>query len=175
MINRPSEEEYAPFYAGYVSLVPEDDILPALERQPQELAALAAEVRPDHETYRYEKEKWSLREVFGHLGDAERVFGYRLFCIGRGDQTSLPGFDERQYVARSHFDRVPLGELADEFSTLRRSNLSTIRRLQPADWARVGTANNAPVSVRALAFIMTGHVRHHMSVVRTRYAAALNG
>ena len=170
-MERPKPDEYAPFYAGYVSLVPETDALAVLAAQPAELQALAAKLSPEREQHRYAPGKWSVREVFGHLTDGERVFGYRAFCISRGDQASLPGFDEQSYIAGANYDQVRLGDLAADFAALRQSNLAVLRRLQAADWARAGTANGTPVTVRALAFIMAGHVRHHLGVLRARYDA----
>jgi hypothetical protein len=168
-MERPQPEEYAPFYAGYVALVPESDALAVLAAQPAELLALAAKVPAEREGHRYAPGKWSVRELFGHLTDGERVFGYRAFCISRGDKASLPGFDENEYIAGATYDRVPLAELAADFAALRQSNVTVLRRLAPSGWARVGTANGTPVSVRALAFVMAGHVRHHIGVLRSRY------
>jgi hypothetical protein len=166
---RPSETEYAPFYATYVSLVPETDVLAVLDTQAAELRRIARAVSPEKETYRYAPGKWSLRELFGHLSDGERVFGHRAFCISRGEQAALPGFDEQTYVANAGYERRQLAELAEEFETLRKLNLSLLRRLAADDWKRSGVANGKPVSVRALAFVMAGHVRHHLGIVRSRY------
>jgi hypothetical protein len=169
MLDRPETSEYAPFYAGYVGLVPERDPLAVLEAQPAELGRLAASVVRERETHRYAPGKWSVREIFGHLTDGERVFGYRAFCISRGDMASLPGFDENAYIAGSQYDERALAELASDFAALRETNLALLRRLAPDAWARTGTANGTAVTVRALAFIMAGHVRHHLGVLRSRY------
>lgn len=167
--DRPAPDEYAPFYSAYVARVPEDDPLPVLGAQPGELMRLAQSASPERELYRYEPGKWSVRELFGHLVDAERVFGYRAFCISRGEQASLPAFDENAYVASAGSDRRALCEHVEELSLLRDANLLVLRRLDEDAWRRIGTANAKPVSVRALAFIMAGHVRHHLSVLRARY------
>jgi hypothetical protein len=169
---RPEDSEYAPFYAGYVSLVQEDDAQAALERQLEELRALSTSVPKDRETYRYAPDKWSVRQVVGHVTDGERVFGYRAFCISRGEQAPLPAFDENAYMASSGYDAVPLGELLDELVTVRRGNLAALRRLASGDWARLGTASGRPVSVRALAYVMVGHPRHHIAVLGERYGVA---
>ena len=169
MTLRPEPAEYAPFYAGYVSLVPEGDLLELLGQQPGVLRRVAAKVSPDGESRKYGPEKWSVREVFGHLGDAERAFAYRLFCISRGESAPLPGFDEIAYVTHSRFDSTPLGELVDEVTDLRSSSLAMIRRLGPDDWSRAGNANGSLVTVRALAFILAGHVLHHLAVLQARY------
>lgn len=169
MIDRPAESEFAAFYRGYVSLVPEGDVLSVLEAQARGVPDLAATVPAERETFRYAPGKWSVRELVSHLGDAERVFGYRAFCIGRGEQVPLPGFDENTYVAESGADQRPLSQLAKEFALVRESNLAALRRLDAPAWKRLGNANGNPVSVRALAFIMAGHVLHHLGVLRERY------
>jgi len=166
---RPAAGEYAPFFAGYEKLVPETDVLPVLAAQAAEIRRIAASVPADRETFRYAPGKWSVREILGHMGDGERVFGYRAFCISRGDQTALPGFEENDYVAESAYDRQTAAELADDFAGVRTANLAVLGRLDPERWSRVGNANGTPVSVRALAFIMAGHARHHIGVLKTRY------
>ncbi len=168
-IDRPAADEYAPFYAGYVGLVPETDLLGALEAQPVMVRAWAAAVPPEMETYRYEPGKWSPRQILGHVGDGERVFGYRAFAIGRGDTAQLPGYDEQEYMARSRFDERTLEDLAAEFAHLREANLLALRTFGADDWASRGNANGAPVTARALGFILVGHVRPHLNVLATRY------
>ena len=169
MTQRPTETEYAPFYAGYVALVPETDVLAVLEGQADEIRRLLAPVPTGKETYRYAEGKWSLRQVLGHLVDAERVFGHRAFCFSRGEQGALPSFDENKYVDAGRSDGVPLSELVTELALVRQSNLIVLRRLDARDWTRVGTASGKPVSVRALAWVMAGHPRHHLQVLRDRY------
>ena len=171
-MNRPAETEYAPFYAGYVSLVPESDVLAVLEEQKDAFRRLAVGVPKDRERHRYAEGKWSIREVVGHLVDAERVFGYRAFAFSRGEKAALPSFDENEYVAASGYDEVPLAELVRELVAVRDANLAVLRRLSDAEWTRVGTASGKLVSVRALGFIMAGHPRHHLAILRERYAVA---
>jgi hypothetical protein len=168
-MTRPNESEYAPFYAGYVARVPETDILPVLEAQRGDFARLAAAVTADRERYRYAPDKWSVREVIGHVGDGERVFGYRAFAISRGEQAPLPSFDENDYTAASGYDEVPLAELVRDLLLLRDANLAMLRRLSGAQWSRIGTASGKPVSVRALSYIMAGHPRHHLAILAERY------
>jgi hypothetical protein len=171
MIEAPPATEYAEFYAGYVARVSEGDILGVLEEQKQELQALAARLTPEREAYRYAEGKWTVRELLGHVVDGERVFGYRAFCISRGEQLALPGFDEKSYVATA--PAAGSGrELAAEFAAVREANLMFLRRLGPDAWRRVGNANGSPVSTRALAWIMAGHPRHHLAVLRERYGVA---
>ena len=170
VIGRPADSEFASHFASYVRRVAESDVLGVLQAQRDDVRSCALTIPPERETFSYAPGKWSLREVFGHMADAERVFGYRAFCIGRGEQASLPSFDEEQYAARSGASSCRLAELVDEFIMLRESNLVFLQRLDTTAWQQVGTANQHPASVRAMAFIMAGHVRHHLEIVRTRYA-----
>ncbi len=172
MTSRPSRGEYAEFFTGYVSQVPETDILSVLEGQLETLHRVMAGISPEQEVYRYLPDKWSIREVVGHLVDAERVFGHRAFCISRGENANLPSFDEVLYVGQSNYDERPLQELIGELADVRRSNLHFYRRLQDEDWRRQGTASNNPTTVRALAFITVGHLRHHLNILRDRYGVA---
>ena len=168
-IERPKENEYAPFYAGYVARVPETEILNVLFEQPKELKRVADSVVPDKERFRYAPDKWSVRELFGHLVDAERFFGHRAFCVSRGDANPLPGFDEKLYVSESSYDSRPLAEMVEDFSLLREANSRLLENLDAAAFSREGVANGAKVTVRALAYIITGHARHHLAVLRERY------
>jgi hypothetical protein len=149
MKSRPSEVEYAAYFSRYVSLVPETDVMTVLEEQLNELPNIAALVPADRERFRYDPGKWSIREVFGHLTDAERVFGYRAFCISRGEQAPLPAFDEDAYIAESHYDERTLADLLLELVSVREANIALLRHLGDREWERAGTASNKPVTVRA--------------------------
>jgi DinB superfamily len=168
-MNRPLETEYAPYFSSYIGQVNENEILPVLRSQLDALDVLLDRVSPDHETYRYAEGKWSIREIVGHLIDGERVFGYRALCIARGETQSLPGFDQDEYMASAPYDHIELEDLLSEFRLVRQSNIAMFRNFDETAWTRIGTANDNQVSVRALAFIMAGHTRHHMNVLRERY------
>jgi hypothetical protein len=168
-MKRPADTEFAADYGTYVSLVPETEVISVLENQPAEVAAFASMVEPGREQFRYGPGKWSVREVLGHVVDSERLFGHRAFCIGHGEQQPLPGFDQDAYMAASTFDDQPLYALVSEFAQVREVNLIMFRRFRDADWDRIGIANGKPVSVRALAFMMAGHVRHHLRILEEKY------
>ena len=169
VVPRPAPSEYAPAFARYVSLVPETDVMAVLESQGDEVRRVARSIPADRETFRYAPGKWSVREILGHMGDGERVFGYRAFCISRGDKASLPGFEEDDYVAAADYDRHAASILAEDFAALRASNLAVLGRLPGETWANVGTANGTAISLRAIAYVMAGHFRHHVGVLRSRY------
>ena len=168
-MHRPAESEYAPYYQSYIGQVSESEILPVLRSQLDELDVLLGKVTPERETYRYAEGKWSIREIAGHLIDAERVFGYRTFSIARGESQNLPGFDQNDYMVTAPYDQIDLEDLLAEFRLVRLANIAMLRALDENSWNRIGTANDNQVSVRALAFIMAGHVRHHMGVLKERY------
>lgn len=166
---RPAAEEFAPFYAGYVAEAPEGDILATLERQGRETAALLRGVDEARALTRYAPGKWSIKEVIGHLADAERIFAYRALRIGRADQTPLASFEEDAYVAAAGFDARPLAELVAELEAVRAATVALFRGFDAAAWERRGTASGKTISVRALAWIVAGHERHHVRVLGERY------
>ena len=142
-----------------------------LEGNLQETLATLQPLGEEHASHRYAPGKWTLREVIGHLTDAERVFAYRALRIARGDATPLPGFDHDAYVRAARFERRLLAEILEEFEHLRRSNLRLFGSFDEEDLSRRGTASGHGVSVRALLFITAGHERHHLRVIRERYVA----
>jgi hypothetical protein len=167
-MHRPGPTEYAPFYAGYIAHVPEEDVLAALETQLADMLALLRAVPEAQGNVRHAPYTWSVKEVVGHLIDGERIFGYRALRFSRGDTTPLPGFDENEYARAAEFDRLPLRDLIDELEAVRRSNVWLFRNLPAEAWQRSGQANGTPVSVRALAYILVGHGRHHTAILRKR-------
>ena len=168
-MNRPNESEYAPSYQGYVDQVSESDIMTVLRGELDELDVLLARVPAEKEKYAYAVGKWTIREIIGHLIDGERVFGYRALCIARGEKQNLPGFDQDDYMLTAPYNHIELEDLLSELRLVRLSNMAMFRSLDEEAWNRVGTANGNEITVRALAFIMGGHVRHHMNVLKERY------
>ena len=171
-MNRPTETEYAPYYQGYVDQVNENDIMAVLRAELDDLDVLLGRVPAEKETYAYAEGKWTIREIIDHLIDGERVFGYRALCIARGEKQNLPGFDQNDYMQTAPYNRIELEDLLSEMRLARLSNIAMFRSLDEDAWNRVGVANANEVSVRALAFIMGGHVRHHMNVLKERYLSS---
>jgi hypothetical protein len=166
---RPGSDEYAPSYENYVSIVPDGDIVETLSHQLDEVLALLRGVPESRGDARYAPDKWSVKELVGHMCDTERVFAYRAMCIARGERADLPGMDQDEYMGGANFGACTLKDLADEFGHVRRATLSLFRHLDAAGWARRGTANANEVSVRALAHIIAGHASHHARILRERY------
>lgn len=174
-IARPQSDEYAPYYERYISLVQHDDILNALDQQRRQTMLLLSCRNDDDGNFRYAPEKWSAKEVLGHVCDTERVFAYRALRISRADATPLEGFEQDDYVRNGPFAHRPLADLVEDFIAVRRATLSLLRNLDEAAWMRRGIANKNEVSVRALAYIIAGHELHHRRILEEKYFAATRG
>ena len=167
---RPSSNDYSPQAAGYVALVPEEDILPVLQDQ---LVTTVSWWRTFPESAAHAVHApytWELRQSLHHIADAERIFGYRLLRIARRDQTPLQGFAENPYADTTLELTCTLADIITEFACLRQANLIVLRSLPTIAWDRWGTASDARVTVRGLAYILAGHVRHHDAALRKRMA-----
>ncbi|MCC6803549.1 MAG: DinB family protein [Anaerolineae bacterium] len=170
MIARPQPDEFAPYYAGYIQRVPDGiDIFAVLSRQPDDLRALLQNVGDEQANARPAPGEWSIKEVVGHVCDTERVFAYRAMRVARGDMTALPGFDQDDYVRATDFNARTLPDLVDEFAAQRRANVFCFQPLTEDETTRRGTASSKLVSVRALLYMMAGHVLHHVESLQTTY------
>lgn len=165
----PPSDEYAPYYAGYIDLLPEGDLFDLLEQQRDETLALMDSLSAEEAGHRYAPDKWSLKEVFGHVIDSERIFAYRALCISRGERQALPGYDQDAYVAAASFDARAIEDLAEEYRAVRQATVLLFRSLSEEELRRRGTANEVELSARAAAYIIAGHERHHLRIIRERY------
>jgi hypothetical protein len=172
LIGKPDETEYLPYYDRYISLVADGDILALLGQQMDETLAFLRSIPESQAGFRYAPDKWSIKELVGHLIDTERIFSYRALRFARNDETPLPGYEQDDYIRAASFDDYPLSELADEFESVRRSTLFLFRHLGREAWSRRGIASESEVSVRALAYIIAGHELHHREILRSRYLLA---
>lgn len=170
-IERPDPSEYNPYYEKYVSLVSEADIISVLELQADELRRIFGSMDEERGAYRYAEGKWTIKEVLSHLIDGERIFAYRALRISRGDETPIEGFEQDGYIENSHANERSFDDLCSELLESRSANLRMFRVIDDAGWKRMGTASGSPVSVRALAYIMAGHIRHHLAILNERYLA----
>ncbi|HEY0157913.1 MAG TPA: DinB family protein [Thermoanaerobaculia bacterium] len=165
---RPSPDEYAPHQEMYVSLI-DAPVLDVLRAQESLIAALPDLIDEEKAAFRYHPKKWSVREVVGHMSDAERVYQYRALVLGRGGDPELRRWDPDGYVAEANFEERPVSELADELLQVRRGTIPLFANLPRAAWSRAGTLNGKPLTVRALAFIAAGHFQRHLNVLHERY------
>ena len=170
-MTRPEIGEYAEYYDRYISLIEETDIVAVLEKQQSELEKVFDTITEEKSHYAYGPDKWTIKELVGHLSDGERIFSYRALRISRADETPLEGFEQDGYIENSNFNNVAFADLTAELLFARKANLILFKSLTDEAWLRMGTASGSPVSVRALAYIMAGHIRHHMKILNERYLA----
>lgn len=171
-MNRPEPSEYADYYDRYVSLVPDGNVLALLQSEHDRTASLLEGLTPEQASHRYAEGKWSVKEVVGHVIDAERTFGHRAHCFARRDPAPLPDFDQTDYAKSSNADARPLADLVDELQAVRRSNIALFRGLDDGMWSHRGIASECEFTVRALAYIIVGHEIHHRNVIEERYLSA---
>ncbi len=167
----PARDEYRDFYAGYVARVPAGDIVARLRQQLDATLELVAGMSEERASHAYAPGKWTIKEVIGHLADAERVMSARALCFARGEQAPLPAFDENAYVENAGFQHRSLESLVQELQAVRAASLALFDGLQPQAWTRRGTASGHPITVRALAWVIAGHELHHRAVLEERYLA----
>jgi hypothetical protein len=168
-MNKPDSTEYAPYFDKYISLAPEGEIVARLDEQIESTLSLIRGLSEAQGDHRYAPDKWSVKEVIGHLIDTERIFAYRALRFARNDATPLSGFDENNFVANADFGSRSLANLAEEFEYTRRSHIYLFKNLDGEASLRRGVSNNNELSVRAIAYILAGHELHHVEILRTRY------
>lgn len=168
-ISQPHASEYGHFYRGYIEQVGESDVRKLLSEQLEAYEQLIARISMDAMNYAYAEGKWTVAEVLGHMNDTERLMSYRLLRFSRRDKTVLPGFDENDYVTYGDFKRIPKESFLEEFIHLRKANLLMIDRLSGEQYALTGESNGIIFSVRALIYILAGHLKHHMNILVERY------
>lgn len=168
-MNRPETNEFASYYNTYVSLVEGNGVMQMLEKQSAELRTAISAWPEGRGAFAYAEGKWTVKEVLSHLIDGERMFAYRILRISRGDKTPIEGFEQDDYIENSGANDRPFAELLEEFELQRRSNLLLLKSISDEGSRRMGTASGKDVSVRALTYIMAGHVSHHLGILNTRY------
>jgi hypothetical protein len=172
-LDPPSGDEYAPYFEAYVSRVRDRHVVGLLLRQTSALHSACEGMDDSGAGRRYAPDKWSVKQVLGHLADTERVLAYRLLRVGRGDPTPLSAFDENAYVAAAGFDDRSLPDLLQDFHAVRQSTLRLVDGLPIAALSRWGAASGAPITARALLYVLVGHVEHHFEILRGRYGVGI--
>ena len=165
----PERSEAAPYYFGYIDRIKSEDVVGVLERQVGEALPLLRSVTEERSLHRYQPGKWSIRELLGHVSDAERVFLYRALWFARGFDTPLPSFDEKASVAAAGSDQVPWSRHVEELRAVREATVAFFKNLPAEGWMRRGTASENVFTTRALAYVIAGHLDHHLAVLRERY------
>jgi uncharacterized damage-inducible protein DinB len=170
---RPQSNEYAATFKKYIDVVPDGEPVKILESQLADWQRLLTPLGEEAGNFRYAPEKWSIKELLGHVTDAERIFSYRLLRIARGDKTPLSGFEQDDYIKEANSSKRQLADLRAECEAVRRATVFLVASLDEQALQRTGTASNNPISARALLFIIAGHDRHHWQILREKYLPAL--
>src|SRR3982750_199806 len=163
------QDEAAPYYSAYINLVPADNILLTLSTQLEEAMSFLSSISEEKSLYRYAPGKWTIRQLLSHVNDTERAFAFRALWFARGFDSPLPGFDQEIAAAGAQADRIAWAQHVEEFSRVRLSTISLFKNMPSDAWMKSGIASDNPFTVRALAFIVSGHVEHHMRVLREKY------
>jgi len=169
MKKRPEINEYNPYYATYINLVAEGDIVHILNKQIKETVGLLKGLTEDQAHFRYAPDKWTVKEVIGHIADTERIMAYRLLSFARGEKAALPGYNDEGYVLHASFNRLSIAELLENLEAVRQSTIHLLKGLEEEAWLRKGNANGSDATVRALAYIIAGHELHHRNIIEKRY------
>jgi uncharacterized damage-inducible protein DinB len=165
----PQVGEYSFFFQTYLNALGNQNPIEVLTRQRKKTIEIFKNLTPEQANYRYAVGKWSVKEVFGHVIDTERIMSYRALCMARGEAQSLPGFDENTYVQAADFDARSMSSLIMEYDLLRRANIALYKSLNDKALQTTGSANGAPTTARALVCITAGHELHHIGVLKARY------
>ncbi|MFC2083507.1 DinB family protein [Bacteroidota bacterium] len=165
----PTKTECPEWYHNYIQLVPEGEILDILENQLLEYSNLVDNIPTQKHTFKYAEGKWTIKEILGHINDAERILVYRALRFARDDKTDIPQYDHDVYVEKAAFNTIPFKDLAEEFKHLRKSAILLFRNFENKTWEMEGTAGGAKFSVKAIAYIIVGHTAHHIKVLRNKY------
>ena len=171
--SRPAQGDYASYAEQYILLVTGDDILDSLNTQLKQTATLFSGRSERDGNFRYAPDKWTVKEVLGHVADAERIFAYRALRFARGDQTPLAGFEQDDYIRGARFKERNLADIVQEYANVRQASLALFRSLAEEAWLRRGVANDNPVTVLALAYLIAGHELHHRKILEERYFPAI--
>jgi hypothetical protein len=169
MIGRPAVTEAAPYYFGYINRVASDNIVSVLQGQLDETLSFLRGISEEKSLYRYAPDKWSVRQMWNHVNDTERVFLYRALWFARGFKSALPSFDQNIAAGVAHADEVSWASHVEEFRNIRLATVAFFRNLPEDAWMRDGIASDNPFTVRACAYVVGGHVVHHASLLRERY------
>lgn len=170
---RPTPDEAAEYYFTYIDKVADGDVCELMRAQASDLSVLLRDISDETSFRRYAPDKWSIRQVLSHLADTERVFASRAFWFARGFDSALPSYDDAVAVAAARADERAWTDLVAEFEVVRQSTIPLFTSLSPDAWDRRGIASDRPFTVRALAYIIVGHVEHHVRIVRDRYLSTV--
>lgn len=166
---RPDPATYPPYFNNYIKLVEGNDIHEIIAKQTPANLKFFESISDDQSLYRYDDEKWTVKEVLQHVIDTERIFCYRALALAREERNTLPGFDENNYGKRAHANNRKWTDLVEEFKAVRNATTFLINSFEETDFKKSGAVSDYQITVGAISFIIAGHVLHHINIIRERY------
>lgn len=166
---KPNKKDYIPYFESYINLVPEDDIIAALKANHQTFLDFIEEIPRQKLNYFYDEGKWTVKQVINHVIDTERIFSYRALRFARGDSQKVLSFDENLYAANANLTNTNTQILADEFDSVRLSNILMFRQLSEKELLLKGQMTSGEVNVLSLGYMLCGHAQHHINIIKERY------
>ena len=169
IIKPPITGTLSPYYESYRRYIADEDLLTSLNDELLKTSELILSLNETQGNFRYADGKWTVKEVLGHVSDTERILAYRALCIMRGENQSLLGFDENDYMKNSNFSTRTLGDILNEFESVRKATISLFTAMDENRLDKIGIANGNQVTVRALIYFILAHERHHLLFIKSKY------
>jgi uncharacterized damage-inducible protein DinB len=172
----PASYEYpnAPYFAEYLSFEKEENLFDVLKNQSKEIIDIFESFDKGQAEFTYAAGKWSIKGLLGHMVDTERIFSYRVLAISRGEKTALPGFDENEYQAASEYETQDVKEILAQYKATRVATMLLFNSFSTKQWNQMGQANGKSISARALAWMIAGHEKHHLRIIKERYLSQIS-
>lgn len=167
--HHPLSSEYPEDFKEFIGLVPEDGLLQLFKSQLEQTITFLKSIPEDKHDYSYASDKWTIKQLIGHLCDGERTFGYRALCAARNDKSSFQGVDGQQYISQALFERLTLSELVDEFTAIRNSSFFLFNHFPESDWDKTAEFPSGSLTVRTLGYLLVAHERHHIKMIKDKY------
>ena len=170
---KPLKTEYPDgiYFSRYIESVDNENVIETLKANLDFTENLYKSLNLDQLGFRYDTGKWNLKEILGHITDTERIFGYRALAIARGEQKSLPGFDENEYMDMANFDSQSIETLMEQYRLVRLASIALFESFSDDVLSRMGKANDFRVSARGMIYMIAGHEIHHLKIIKERYLA----
>ena len=172
----PASYEYpnAPYFAEYLKFEAEENLFEVLKNQSSEILGIFENLTKGQAEFAYAAGKWSIKGLLGHMVDTERIFSYRVLAISRGEKTALPGFDENEYQAASEYETQDVKEILAQYKATRVATMLLFNSFSTKQWNQMGQANGKSISARALAWMIAGHEKHHLRIIKERYLSQIS-
>lgn len=166
---KPVIGTYPAYYETYISKVAENDLMDAFRQQHEVIANFFDTISEEKAGHSYAEGKWTIKELLQHVIDTERIFDFRALAFSRKETASIPGFDENSYADNSFANERTWKSLIEELKAVRIATELLFKSFNTDMLNGTGIANNNPITVNAIGFIIVGHLNHHKNIIAERY------